>query len=92
MATLRRSVAVARRLFPKDGGEEFLPRCTGIPLKSAMRLDKIFLAAPGGGVKLPYMRVRDVPFFGVSFFEQEINFGVSFLVKSQVVMNFGMSF
>ena len=28
------------------------------------------------------MRVRDVPFFGVSFFKQKINFGVSFLVKS----------
>ena len=38
------------------------------------------------------MRVRDVPFFGVSFFEQRINFGVSFLVKSQVVINFGVSF
>ena len=38
------------------------------------------------------MRVRDVPFFGVSFFEQKINFGVSFLVKSQVVINFGVSF
>ena len=38
------------------------------------------------------MRVWDVPFFGVSFFEQEINFGVSFLVKSQVVINFGVSF
>ena len=38
------------------------------------------------------MQVRDVPFFGVPFFEQKINFGVSFLVKSQVVINFGVSF
>ena len=30
-----------------------------------------------------------MPFFGVPFFEQEINFGVSFLVRSQVVINFG---
>ena len=27
-----------------------------------------------------------MPFFGVPFFEQKINFGVSFLVKSQVFM------
>ena len=38
------------------------------------------------------MLVRDVQFFGVSYFEQKINFGVSYLVKSQVVINFGMSF
>ena len=38
------------------------------------------------------MRVRDVSFFGVSFFEQKINFGASFLVKSQVVINFWVSF
>ena len=38
------------------------------------------------------MKVRDGPFFGMSFFEQKINFGVSFLVKSQVAINFGMSF
>ena len=36
------------------------------------------------------MKVRDVPFFGCLF--QEINFGVSFLVRSQVVINFGVSF
>ena len=35
---------------------------------------------PGGG-ELPYILVRDVPFFGVPFLEQEINFGVSFLVR-----------
>ena len=33
-----------------------------------------------------------MPFFGAPFFEQKINFGVSFLVKSQVVVNFGVSF
>ena len=38
------------------------------------------------------MWVRDVPFVGVSFFEQKTNFGVSFLVKSQVVIKFGLSF
>ena len=38
------------------------------------------------------MQVWDVPFFGVPFFEQKINFGLSFLVKSQVVINYGMSF
>ena len=38
------------------------------------------------------MWVRDVQFFGMSFLEQKINFGVSFLVKSQVVINFGVSF
>ena len=30
--------------------------------------------------------------FGVPFFEQKLNCGVSFLVKSQVVINFGASF
>ena len=38
------------------------------------------------------MQIRDVPFFGVPFLEHKINFGVSFLVKSQVVINFGLSF
>ena len=38
------------------------------------------------------MKVRDVPFFGVPFFQQKMNFGVPFLVKSQVVINFGVSF
>ena len=38
------------------------------------------------------MKVRDVPFFGMPFFQQEINFGVSFLVKSHIVINFGASF
>ena len=33
-----------------------------------------------------------MPFFGVPFFEQKINFGVSFLGKSQGVINFGVSF
>ena len=33
------------------------------------------------------MQVRDVPLFEVPFFE-----GVPFLVKSQVVINYGMSF
>ena len=33
-----------------------------------------------------------MPFFGVPFFEWKINFGVSFLAKSQVFINFGVSF
>ena len=33
-----------------------------------------------------------MPFFGVPFFEQKINFRVSLLVKSQVVINLGVSF
>ena len=37
------------------------------------------------------MKVRDVPFFGVPFFQLKINFGVSFLVKSQVVIKLGVS-
>ena len=35
------------------------------------------------------MLVRDVSVFGVTFFLQKINVGVSFLEKSQVVINFG---
>ena len=42
---------------------------------------------PGGGGGIYH-----VPFFGVPFFQLKINFGVSFLVKSQVVINFGVSF
>ena len=38
------------------------------------------------------MLVRDVPFLGVPFFQQKINFGVSLLGKSQVVINFKVSF
>ena len=33
-----------------------------------------------------------MPLFGLPFFEQKINFEVSFLVKSQVFINFGVSF
>ena len=38
------------------------------------------------------MQVWDVPFFGVPFIEQKVNFRVSPLVKSQVFINFGVSF
>ena len=38
------------------------------------------------------MLVRDATFFGVSFPKQKINLGVSFLVKSKAVINFGVSF
>ena len=31
------------------------------------------------------MQLRDVPFFGVPFFEQKINFEVFFFGKSQVI-------
>ena len=33
-----------------------------------------------------------MPFFGVPFFVQKINFWVSFSVKSQVIINFGVPF
>ena len=33
-----------------------------------------------------------MPFLGVPFFEEKVNFGVSFLVKSQVFINVGVSF
>ena len=45
----------------------------------------------GGGVTTIYAGTGCAT-FGMSFFEQKINFGVSFLVKSQVVINFGVSF
>ena len=38
------------------------------------------------------MLVRDVPLFGVPFFDRKVSFGVSFLAKSQQVINFGVSF
>ena len=33
-----------------------------------------------------------MPFFGMPFFQLKINFEVSFLVKSQVVIKLGVSF
>ena len=33
-----------------------------------------------------------MPYFGEPFFEQEIKFGISFLVKSQVDMHSGVSY
>ena len=47
---------------------------------------------PGGGGNYHICRYGMCHFFGVPFFEQKINFGVSFLVKSQVVINFWVSF
>ena len=44
-----------------------------------------------GGVTTIYAGTGCAIFWG-AFFEQKINFGVSFLVKSQVVINFGVSF
>ena len=45
----------------------------------------------GGGVTTIYAGTGSAIFWG-AFFEQKINFRVSFLVKSQVVINFGVSF
>ena len=49
------------------------------------------LLDPGGGVTTIYAGAG-CAIFRVPFFEQKINFGVSFLVKSQVVIIFGVSF
>ena len=46
----------------------------------------------GGNYHICRMQVRDATFYEVPFFEQKINFGVSFLVKSQEFINFGVSF
>ena len=43
----------------------------------------------GGGVTTIYTGTGCAIFWG-AFFEQKINFGVSFLLKSQVVINFGV--
>ena len=45
----------------------------------------------GGGVTTIYEGTGCAIFWG-AFFQLKINFGVSFLVKSQVVINFGVSF
>ena len=47
-------------------------------------------ARGGGGVTTKCAGTR-CAIFGVPFFEQEICFGASSLVKSQVVINFGVS-
>ena len=46
---------------------------------------------PGGGVTTICAGTGCTIFWG-AFFVQKINFGVSFLVKSQVVIKFGVSF
>ena len=46
---------------------------------------------PGGGVSTIY-EGTGCAIFGVPFFGQKINFGVSFLVKSQEVRGLGVSF
>ena len=38
------------------------------------------------------MLVQDVPVFGVPFFEQSLDCSVPFLVTSQAVIGFGVSF
>ena len=47
---------------------------------------------PGGGGNYHICRYGMCRFFGVPFFERKRNFGVSCLVKSQLVINFGVSF
>ena len=47
---------------------------------------------PGGGGVTTIYAGTGCAIFWVPFFEQKINFGVSFLVKAQVVINFGVSF
>ena len=46
---------------------------------------------PGGGVTTIY-EGTGCSIFWSAFFQLKINFGVSFLVKSQVVINLGVSF
>ena len=46
---------------------------------------------PGGGGG-NYHKCTGSAIFWDTFFKQKINFGVSVLVKSQVVINFGWSF
>ena len=54
-------------------------------------LNPLSVTHPGGGVTTIYAGTG-CAIFGVPFFKQQINFGVSFLVKSQLVINFGVSF
>ena len=51
-----------------------------------------FTGTPGGGGVTTIYEGTGCAIFGVPFFQQKINFGVPFLVKSQVVINFGVSF
>ena len=51
-----------------------------------------FYEPPGGGGVTTIYEGTGCAIFGVPFFQQKINFGVPFLVKSQVVINFGVSF
>ena len=53
--------------------------------------EKGAINAPGGGVTTIY-EGTGCAIFGVPFFQQKMNFGVPFLVKSQEVINFGVSF
>ena len=51
---------------------------------------KLMSDTPGGGGAIH--AGTGCAIFGVPFFEQKINFGVSFLEKSQAAINFGVSF
>ena len=58
------------------------------PITIPMNIDYI---GRGGGVTTIYAGTG-YAIFGVPFFEQKIDFGVSLLVKSREVMNLGVSY
>ena len=66
--------------------------CMRIRVSSCLFLNESTGVGWGGwGVTTMYQGIG-CAIFGVPFFEQKINLGVSFLVKSQVVINSGVSF
>ena len=71
--------------------ERYMNHQKGVTLFIGMSLGE-FQVSPGRrGCNYHLCRYRMCHFLG-AFFAQEINFGVSFLVNSQVVIIFGVSF
>ena len=62
------------------------------PLEGFIQQWRVGTITPGGGGVTIIYEGTGCAIFWYAFFQLKINFGVSFLVKSQVVINFGVSF
>ena len=67
--------------------------CTGgfVGFEPNMVSERNIFHLLGGGWEIPYISIGGVAFVGMSLFRQKISFLVSFLVRSQININFGLS-
>ena len=88
-ANARQNIAAAISKLPavcSDNTKECMCKKACAPRPVSCHLFK----SPGGGVNYHICWYGICKFFRVSFIEQKINFGVSILLKSQVVIHFGV--